>query len=57
MLYWALLFLVFAIILAIVGFGVLAAAAAGIAKILFYLFIALFVISLIMHLSRGGTRV
>lgn len=57
MLYWALLFLVFAIILAVLGFGVLAAAAAGIAKILFYLFIALFVISLIMHLSRGRTRV
>lgn len=57
MLYWALLFLVFAIILAILGFGVLAAAAAGIAKVLFWLFVALFVISLIMHLSRRGTHV
>lgn len=51
---WALVFLILAIIAAIFGFGVLAAASAGIAKILFYIFIAIFVISLIAHLVRGG---
>ncbi len=54
MLGWVLTFLVLAIICAILGFGVLAAAAAGIAKILFYIFIAIFIVSLIAHLTRGG---
>jgi uncharacterized membrane protein YtjA (UPF0391 family) len=50
---WALVFLVIAIIAAIFGFGVLAAASAGIAKILFYIFLAIFVITLIASLARG----
>ena len=52
MLYWALVFLVIAVILAIVGFGVAAAAFAGVAKMLFYIFLIAFVISLIMHMGR-----
>jgi uncharacterized membrane protein YtjA (UPF0391 family) len=47
MLNYAWIFLVIAIIAAIFGFGGLAVAASGIAKVLFYLFLALFVISLL----------
>ncbi len=54
---WALVFLIIAIIAAIFGFGVLAAASAGIAKILFYIFIAIFVITLIAGLARRGPTV
>ena len=47
MLHYAWVFLVLAIIAAIFGFGGVAVAAAGIAKILFFIFIALFVIGLL----------
>lgn len=47
MLYYALVFLVIAIVCAILGFGVLSAAAAGIAKILFFVFLVIFLISLL----------
>ena len=57
MLYWAIVFLVIAIIAAVFGFGLVASAAAGIAKILFFIFLVIFVVSLIMGLSRRGTRV
>lgn len=52
MLSWALTFLVIALIAAALGFGGLAGAATGIAKILFFVFIVLFVIGLI----AGGIR-
>ncbi len=45
MLNWSLTFLVVAIIAAVFGFGGIAAEATGIARILFFLFIILFVIS------------
>ncbi|MGI9072986.1 MAG: DUF1328 domain-containing protein [Bryobacteraceae bacterium] len=57
MLRYALIFLVIAIIAGIFGFGGIAVASAGIAKILFGIFIVLFLVGLIMHLSRGGTAV
>ncbi|HWI59114.1 MAG TPA: DUF1328 domain-containing protein [Bacillota bacterium] len=53
MLGWALTFLVIAIIAAIFGFGGVAGTAVGIAKILFWVFIAIFVISLLFGLIRG----
>lgn len=53
MLGWALTFLVVAIIAAIFGFGGIASASAGIAKILFFVFLALFVIGLVMSMLRG----
>jgi uncharacterized membrane protein YtjA (UPF0391 family) len=46
MLHWALVFLVIAIIAAIFGFGGIVSAAAGIAKILFFIFLILFIVSL-----------
>jgi uncharacterized membrane protein YtjA (UPF0391 family) len=58
MLSWAIAFFIVAIIAAFLGFGGIAAGAAGIAKILFFIFVAAFVISLVMHLARGrGPRV
>ncbi|HJT89119.1 MAG TPA: DUF1328 family protein [Bryobacteraceae bacterium] len=47
MLQYAWVFLVLAIIAAIFGFGGIAATAAGIAKVLFFVFIALFIIGLL----------
>lgn len=44
---WALIFLVIAIIAAVLGFGFIAGTAALIAKILFVVFLILFIISLI----------
>lgn len=52
MLYYALVFLVIAILAAVFGFGVAATAFAGIAKILFVLFLILFVVSVAAHLGR-----
>ncbi len=47
MLYWALVFLVVALIAGALGFGAVSGLAATIAKILFFVFLVLFVISLI----------
>ena len=52
MLRWALGFFIIAVIAAVLGFAGIAVAAAGIAKIIFYFFLALFVISLIGHLAN-----
>ncbi|WP_293677881.1 DUF1328 domain-containing protein [uncultured Phenylobacterium sp.] len=53
MLGWALTFLVVALIAGVLGFTSVAGAAMGIAKILFWVFLILFVVSLVMHLVRG----
>jgi uncharacterized membrane protein YtjA (UPF0391 family) len=52
MLYWALMFLVIALIAAVLGFSGVAILAGGVAKILFFIFIVLFVVSLVAHLAR-----
>ena len=52
MLYYAVVFLLIAILAAVFGFGGVAIVSAGIAKILFFVFIVLFVVSLITHMSR-----
>ena len=52
MLNWALTFFVVALLAAIFGFTGIALAAAGVAKILFYLFLVLFLISLIGGLVK-----
>jgi len=51
MLRWAAAFFIVAIIAAVFGFGDIAAAATGVARILFYVFLILFLISLISGLS------
>ncbi|MFI5270134.1 MAG: DUF1328 domain-containing protein [Chloroflexota bacterium] len=53
MLYWAAAFLVIAIAAAVLGFGGFGASAPGIAKILFSIFIVLFVISLLFGVGRS----
>lgn len=51
MLRWAAVFLVIAIVAAVFGFGGIAAAATWIAKILFFVFVVLFLVSLISGLT------
>lgn len=53
MLYWAIIFFVVAIIAGVFGFGGIASASAGIAQILFFIFLALFVIALLSRAFRG----
>ena len=53
MLYWAGVFLIIAIVAAIVGWGSLAGLAATIAKILFVVFLVLFVLSLFTGRGRS----
>jgi len=48
MLSWAITFLIIALIAAVLGFGGLAGTAIGIAKIIFFVFIALFIVSFLM---------
>jgi uncharacterized membrane protein YtjA (UPF0391 family) len=52
MLYWALVFLVVAIIAGALGYFVIAGTAAGIAKILFFIFLVYLAISLIAGFVR-----
>lgn len=47
MLSWALTFLFLSLVAALFGFGVIATAAMGIAKILFFAFVALFLLTLV----------
>jgi len=49
MLYWTGVFLA-----AIFGFGGIAAGAVGVAKVLFFIFIVLFLLSLVFGISRRG---
>ncbi len=55
MLSWALGFFIVAIIAGVFGFGGIAAGASSIAQILFFLFVVLFVGSLVMGLVRRGS--
>jgi len=52
MLYWAAVFFVIALIAAVFGFGGIAVGAAEIAKILFFIFLVVFVVSLVLGLLR-----
>ena len=56
MLYWALVFFVIAIVAATLGFGGIAVGAASIAQLLFFLFLVLFVISIIVYGIRSAGR-
>jgi uncharacterized membrane protein YtjA (UPF0391 family) len=52
MLYWTLMFLVIALVAGALGFGAIGGMAYGIAKILFFVFLVLFVISLFTGFVR-----
>jgi uncharacterized membrane protein YtjA (UPF0391 family) len=56
MLNWALTFFIFSLIAALFGFGGIAATTAGIAQVLFYIFLVLFVVSLLRGLARRGDK-
>lgn len=53
MLRWALIFFIISIVAAVFGFGGIATAAAGVAKLLFYLFLAIAVVMLVAALLAG----
>ena len=55
MINWAITFLVIALIAAVLGFGGIAGTAVGLAKILFFVFIVLFIVSYLM--GRRSPRV
>ena len=54
MLYWTAAFLVISLIAAFFGYGSVSADAAAIAKVLFFLFLTLFVLSLLVGVFRRG---
>jgi len=51
MLYWSLVFLVIALLAGLFGFGLIAGTSYAIAKVLFFVFLVIFIISLIMGFS------
>ena len=53
MLRWSLSFFIIAIIAAVFGFGGIAAGAADIARLLFFFFVVVFVLSLVWGLMSG----
>ncbi|MCW2311659.1 DUF1328 domain-containing protein [Rhodoferax antarcticus] len=53
MLNYAIVFLVIALVAALFGFGGIAAGAVGIAKILFFIFIVLAVVSFLFGMRKG----
>ncbi len=57
MLSWVVTFLIIALIAGILGFGGIAGASIEIAKIIFFIAVVLFLVSAVIGLSRGRTRV
>jgi uncharacterized membrane protein YtjA (UPF0391 family) len=53
MLRWALAFFIFALVAAVFGFGGLAAESASIAKMLFFIFLVIFFVTLVMGMFTG----
>ena len=56
MLYWSFVFLAIALVAALVGFGGIAEVAVEIARVIFFVFIIVFVITLFFGLFRRGPR-
>ena len=52
MLRWALVFFIVALLAAVLGFSGIAMAAAGVARVLFFLFVVLLLITLLGHVAR-----
>jgi uncharacterized membrane protein YtjA (UPF0391 family) len=53
MLYWAVIFLVVAIVAGALGFGGIASTSAGIARVLFGVFLVLFIVTAILQILGG----
>lgn len=54
MLYYAAVFFVIALVAALFGFGIIASGAMEIAKILFFIFLIMFVVSFFLGVFRRG---
>jgi uncharacterized membrane protein YtjA (UPF0391 family) len=54
---WVVTFLIVALIAGILGFGGVAGASIEIAKIIFFIAVVLFLVSAVVGVSRGRTRV
>jgi uncharacterized membrane protein YtjA (UPF0391 family) len=52
MLYWALVFFIIALVAGVLGFGGIAAAASDMARILFFIFLVIFLATLMLGLVR-----
>ena len=52
MLYYSLVFLAIALLAGVLGFGIVAFAAAEIARVCFFIFLVLFLVSFVSHLAR-----
>ncbi len=57
MLGWVVTFLIVALVAGLLGFGGIAGASVEIAKIIFFIAIILFVVSAVVGLLRGRTRI
>ena len=57
MLSWVVTFLIIALIAGILGFGGIAGASVEIAKIIFFIAVVLFVVSAVVGVARGRSRV
>lgn len=56
MLSWVVTLLIIALIAGLLGFGGIEGTAIGLAKIIFYIAVILFLVSIIFGYSRGGFR-
>ena len=56
MLYYAMVFLIIALIAGVLGFGGIAGTSVGIAKILFFVFLALMLLSVVKGLVSKGSH-
>lgn len=56
MLHLTITFLVIAVIAAVLGFGGIAAVSVQLAQILFFIFLFLFVVSLVVQIAKKGDR-
>jgi uncharacterized membrane protein YtjA (UPF0391 family) len=57
MLSWVVTFLIVALVAGILGFGGIAGASVEIAKIIFFVAVVLFLVSAVVGLARGRTRI
>jgi uncharacterized membrane protein YtjA (UPF0391 family) len=57
MLGWVVTFLIIALVAGVLGFGGVAGASIEIAKIVFFIAVVLFLVSAVVGLARGRTRV
>jgi uncharacterized membrane protein YtjA (UPF0391 family) len=52
MLYWTLLFFLFAVTAGVIGFGGVVSVSAGVAKMLFFVFLLMLAVTFAAHLAR-----